>query len=105
MSEICCIDKPCDQIDEAVEFLKIIADANRLKMLCILLNCDQCVSDIWKYLNIPQNLTSHHLKVLKDFGLIESRKEGQNVFYSINMENFTSKKTLLDDFLTKKRKV
>lgn len=104
MKEICCVDKPvCNQLASAVDFLKIIAEENRLKILCILLNSEQCVSDIWRYLNIPQNLTSHHLKILKDFGLINSRKEGLNVFYSISHENLTAHKNLVDEFLIRKK--
>lgn len=102
----CCTDSSTDnQLHDAVDFLKIIAEENRLKILCILLHNERCVCDIWQYLNIPQNLTSHHLKVLKDFGLITSRKEGLNVFYSINNANLTKSKKLLDEFLTAQKRV
>lgn len=105
MKKICCVDKNVDkQLNSAVNFLKIIAEENRLKILCILLNNEECVCDIVKYLSIPQNLTSHHLKVLKDFGLITSRKEGLNVFYSINKKKLAAFHLLISDFLTAKRK-
>lgn len=105
MEKMCCVDKPIDgQVNSTVEFLKIIAEENRLKILCMLLNGELSVCDIWQYLNIPQNLASHHLKVLKEFGLINSRKEGLNVFYSINHENLLQSKRLLDDFLSAKRR-
>lgn len=68
----------------AVGFLKVISDESRLKILCILKDGEKCVCEIWQYLGLPQNLTSHHLKVLKDFNLISSRKEGLKVFYSLN---------------------
>jgi DNA-binding transcriptional ArsR family regulator len=107
MKENCCIDRSTDNhLKLTVEFLKIIAEENRLKILCILLNNDEkCVCDIWQYINIPQNLTSHHLKVLKNFGLIKSRKEGLNVFYSIDQNNLTKFKKLVDTFLTGKGSV
>lgn len=38
------------------------------------------------YLGLSQNLVSHHLKVLKDFGLVSARKQGTKVLYSINRE-------------------
>ena len=102
---MCCTDKSIDnQVDRTIEFLKIIAEENRLKILCMLLNGELCVCDIWQHLNIPQNLTSHHLKVLKEFGLLVSRKEGLNVYYSINQENLSQSKSLLDDFLSAKRR-
>jgi len=105
MNKLCCATKAVDkQLSTAVEFLKVIAEENRLKILCILLNNEQCVCDIWQYLNIPQNLTSHHLKVLKDFGLITSRKEGLKVFYAINKNKLVESRKLLDEFLEAKRK-
>jgi len=37
-------------------------------------------------LKLPQNLVSHHLKTLKDFGLISSEKRGLKVFYKLNQK-------------------
>src|SRR5574344_1501225 len=63
----------CKKIEEVTHFLKIIAEENRLKILCILnKEKEACVCSILKELNLSQNLTSHHLKVLKDFNLISS---------------------------------
>jgi len=87
MKPKCCQDKKSlAELQKVTEFLKAIAEDNRLKVLCLLKDGEKCVCDIWQCLKLPQNLTSHHLKVLKDFGLIESRKEGLKVFYSINKE-------------------
>lgn len=102
----CCLDQAADkQLQQVVEFLKIIAEENRLKILCILAHSEQCVCNIWQYLNIPQNLASHHLKVLKDFGLIKSRKEGLNVFYCLNGDQLATSKKMLDEFLAQKNKI
>lgn len=104
--KICCAGQSKDnQLQKTADFLKIIAEENRLKILCILINSgEQCVYDIWQYLNLAQNLTSHHLKVLKDAGLITSRKEGLNVFYSINKTPLNKSLKLLEAFLTSKKK-
>ena len=100
----CCSKKQIfDDLTLTVEFLKIIAEENRLKILCVLLKRgEQCVCDIWQLLLLPQNLTSHHLKALKDFGLLKSRKEGLNVFYSVDCQFMKKHKVLLDRMLTKK---
>ena len=105
MNRICCSDqKCCDQLNRVIEFLKIIAEENRLRILCILSKYgEKCVCEIREYLDLPQNLTSHHLKVLKDFGLLKSRKEGLNVFYSINPESMLFYKQSVNCFLTKGR--
>ena len=83
----------------SVDFLKVISDENRLKILCILQKQEMCVCEIWQYLRLPQNLASHHLKVLKNFDLIESRKEGLKVFYSIDKVTLNKYLKLLNKFL------
>jgi len=65
-------------------FLRTVGDENRLRILCLLQEGERCVCGIWRHLTLPQNLASHHLSVLKELGLIRSRKEGLKVFYSIN---------------------
>ena len=83
----CCKDKKSiEEITITADFLKVIAEDNRLKILCLLRRGEKCVCEIWQFLNLPQNLTSHHLKVLKDFGLVSSRQEGLKVFYKLNKE-------------------
>ena len=85
MKPKCCVDKKSvANLSQTVGFLKIISEENRLKILCLLREKEKCVCDIWQYLSLPQNLVSHHLKVLKDFELVLSRREGLKVIYSIN---------------------
>lgn len=95
----CCKNKSEANIKQATEFLKIISEENRLKILCILQNDEKCVCEIWQFLNLPQNLVSHHLKILKDFDLISPKKEGLKVFYKLNQETLTRHAELLNKFL------
>jgi len=96
----CCTNKKvAGNLKKTVNFLNIIAEKNRLKILCLLQSGDKCVCNIWQYLGLSQNLTSHHLKVLKDFGLITSRKEGLWVYYSINKKNIKKFNLSLSKFL------
>lgn len=96
----CCEDKASTkELLKTAEFLKIIAEENRLKILCILRPGEKCVCDIWQFLDLPQNLTSHHLRVLKDFGLVKDRKEGLKVYYSINKKEILKFNLLLNKFL------
>jgi ArsR family transcriptional regulator len=81
----CCEDKKMNKaLKDSADFLRAVSEENRLKILCILKKQEMCVCEIWEYLKLPQNLASHHLKVLKDFGLISSRREGLKIFYKIN---------------------
>ena len=98
----CSLDKKIkNNLNLTVEFLKIIAEENRLKILCILDVRETCVCNIWKELELSQNLTSHHLKILKDFGLIKARKDGWKVFYSLDRRKMDKNTKLLTNFLKK----
>lgn len=78
----------------------MISEENRLKIICFLQSGEQCVCKVWQFLELPQNLISHHLKVLKDFNLLVSRKEGLNVYYSINHEELNKYKKTLNQVLS-----
>jgi ArsR family transcriptional regulator len=83
----CCQnEKSITELKKVVGFLEIISEENRFKILCLLKNGEKCVCDIWRCLKLPQNLVSHHLKVLKNFGLISSKKIGLKVFYKLNQK-------------------
>lgn len=84
---------------KVIDFLKIIGEPNRLRILCFLRHEKRCVCEVWEAVEIPQNLTSHHLKVLKDFGLIKSRKEGRKIIYASNEKTITKHTNLLNNFL------
>ena len=87
------------ELIKTAEFLKVVAEENRLKILCILRSGERCVCDIWQFLDLPQNLTSHHLKVLKDFGLVKDRKDGLRVYYSINKTKMSKFNSSLNNLL------
>lgn len=86
-------------LDKVLDFLKLINEPNRLKILCLLRKGEQCVCDIWKELGIRQNLTSHHLKAMREFGLIVSKQEGRNIIYSTNKRAVIKYALLLNNFL------
>ncbi len=90
------------QISKINDFLNIIADINRMQILKYLSNGEKCVCEIWKYLDLPQNLVSHHLKVIKDLNLISSKKDGLNVIYQLNKDVLEKNIKLLTKYLTTK---
>lgn len=67
--------------------LKTLGDKNRLKLLYLLTQTDElCVCEISDLLEISQPLTSHMLRLLKQMDILESRKNGTSVYYSIKKE-------------------
>ena len=72
---------------DCVEFCKALADDTRQRILEMLMGGEKCVSDIAEVFSISQPSISHHLGILKRFGLVTSRKEGKQVFYAIDHDN------------------
>lgn len=72
---------------DSITFAKAIADETRqtiMKHLC----CQWlCVSDVVAHLGkVSQPTVSHHLAILREAGLVNTRREGKQVFYSLNQE-------------------
>ena len=68
------------------EYLNALAEPNRLAILSFLKDGEKCACEIHPKLKLPQNLSSHHLKVLKDLGLLKSRCDGNKIIYGRNEE-------------------
>ena len=65
------------------ERLKVIADPTRLKVLRQLVDGAKSVGEINEALRLPQNLLSHHLKVLREADLLTAKRIGKQIHYSI----------------------
>lgn len=73
--------------EESSKIMKAVADSNRLKIIDILSCGERCACDILKYFDFTQPTLSHHMKVLIDCGIVDSRKEGIWNYYSLNSSN------------------
>jgi ArsR family transcriptional regulator len=73
--------------NENAKIIKALSDPNRLKIIDILSCGEKCACDILEHFDLTQPTLSHHMKVLIDCGLINSRKEGQWNYYSLNNKN------------------
>ena len=65
------------------KIFKALSDHIRLEILQFLHNGEKCVCEIVPHLGIAQPLTSRHLKILKNSGLVKARKDGNKRLYSI----------------------
>jgi ArsR family transcriptional regulator len=68
--------------DLALAF-KALGDPTRLRILAVLADAKRCVCEIQEAVDVPGNLLSHHLKVLREAGLIEGERRGRWIDYRL----------------------
>lgn len=69
--------------------LKALADPNRLRIFDLLMQGDSCNCELNEKLGLTPNLLSHHLRVLREAGLVRSRRDaidGRWIYYAVNRE-------------------
>jgi ArsR family transcriptional regulator len=72
--------------DRTVEFAKALADETRQKIMALCCCEWVSVNDIVAKLDVAQPTVSHHLKILKNAGLVRSERKGKQVMYTIDQE-------------------
>ena len=73
-----------EKVAEMGARFKVISEPSRLKILLALAQGELCVEHITEAVSGNQSAVSHQLKILKDNKVIKSRRNGQNVLYSIS---------------------
>ena len=68
---------------QAVVVLKILANEDRLMLLCQLSQGEHCVSELEEELGIAQPTLSQQLGVLRKEGVVSTRRDGKNIYYSV----------------------
>ncbi|MCR4328114.1 MAG: metalloregulator ArsR/SmtB family transcription factor [Patescibacteria group bacterium] len=92
------------QKDTLLNMFKTLSEIARLDIVLLLTSGEKCVCEIFKNLKLPQNLVSHHLRILRQSGLIINRKQGKWVHYSLNRKNIKELQKLLTKIGTAKEK-
>ena len=75
---------PTELIPRAASFFKVVGDETRMKILCELAVHELCVNDIAEAVEMTKSAVSHQLRMLKDEGLVKARRDGKNIFYSLD---------------------
>ena len=76
-----------DLANHAAEVLKAVAHPLRLQIVELLEKRELCVGEIVEALGEKQAITSQQLTIMKDRGILASRREGARVFYRLQNEN------------------
>lgn len=88
-----------NRIEKTSEIFKAMGDPTRLRLIRLLASNMEdrlCVVDLAQKLNISQPAASQHLKILKNVGILYSKREGNRVFYYTNAESL---KTQFEEIL------
>ena len=73
-----------DSLYDLAELFKVFGDSTRIRILSCLKISELCVNDISEALNMTLSAVSHQLRILKNAKLIKSRKQGKEVYYSLD---------------------
>ena len=85
---------------ENAKIFKAFCDETRLMVLELLTSGEKCACVLLEEVNVQQPTLSHHMKILVDSGIVNARKEGKWMYYSINKRMGESAVLLLCDLLT-----
>lgn len=88
-------------IDNA-KILKAISDPKRLRIVDMLSCGELCACEILEAFHITQPTLSHDMKILTEAGIVNDRREGKNIFYSLNQERLAAFKNTLHEITTPK---
>lgn len=74
----------CDkqQFDEVSDIFKLLSDSSRVRIFWLLCHAEECVINISALMEMSSPAVSHHLRQLRDAGLIVSRRDGKEVYYT-----------------------
>lgn len=73
--------------DKNSKIFKALGDSSRLKIIEMLSCGEKCACEILESFEFTQPTLSHHMKILMECGLVESRKEGKWNYYKLNIMN------------------
>ncbi|MBR6408407.1 MAG: helix-turn-helix transcriptional regulator [Clostridia bacterium] len=72
---------------DLAEIFRVFGDTTRIKILWLLFSDEMCVCDMAELLNMNQSAISHQLRLLRNARLVRSRRDGKQVFYSLDDEH------------------
>jgi len=80
---------PPTNLEHLADQLKVLAEPNRLLIINLLIEGVQCNCELGDHLQMAPNLISHHLRVLREAGLIDVERDALDarwMYYSINLQ-------------------
>lgn len=76
--------KPCDAND-CLELLRMLSDKTRQEIIMVFAQSKElCANDIAQHFSLSRPTVSHHLNLMKRAKVLDSRKDGKEIYYSFN---------------------
>lgn len=76
---------------DLADLFKVFGDSTRIRILMVLMDREELpVTDLAECLNMTQSAISHQLRTLKNSKLVKSRRDGKQVYYSLDDEHVRS---------------
>lgn len=66
----------------AANMFRLLGDTSRLRIFWVLCHCEECLVNLSSIVGMSSPAVSHHLKILKASGLVVSRRDGKEVYYT-----------------------
>lgn len=89
-------------VRKSASYLKVLGHAKRLEIVCLLHGHELTVNQIVQMTSLRQAAVSQHLIILKQTGLVQTRKIGKEIYYMLRVDRFASLSIFIDG-LTKVR--
>jgi ArsR family transcriptional regulator len=86
-------------LEQLLPYFKALSDQQRVNIVRLLLEREHCVCELVEKLGLSQSTVSHHIKILKEIGLLNDRRRGTWNYYSINKNGFQRYASILDEKL------
>ena len=86
-------------MQELLPYFKALCEVNRIIIIKLLLEREHCVCELIDELQLSQSTVSHHIKILKQAGLLNERRRGTWSYYSINKSGFKEYASVLEEKL------
>ena len=78
-----------DTLADVAELFKVFGDSTRTRILSALFEAELCVCDIASLLGMTKSAVSHQLRILRQTKVVKNRKQGKEVYYSLDDDHIS----------------
>lgn len=78
-----------NEVQQLSSIFKVLSDPTRIKLLWAMKDQEMCVCDLAASINMTKSAISHQLKTMKEYHVVKSRRDGKNIFYSLDDQHVT----------------